>query len=122
MLQARKQHTELRLAAKNPEDTSSVLHHSVFIKRCVCAVHSPAHSCVCHLIGKWLQVIDTRRSSDGTMNYRVVTQTRLFYVRKEEFWTHDQYNTLWALAHFNKGSTQKILEKFIHNAAIPPSS
>ncbi|MEK7555735.1 MAG: hypothetical protein AAB523_00435 [Patescibacteria group bacterium] len=121
MLQAQKHHIVLRLVSTNPEDTPSIVDQSVFIKRCVCAIHSPAHNCVCHLIGKWLRVIDTRRSSDGTMNYRIVTKTKLFYVQREEFWTHRQYNTLWEWGRYNRGCVQKILEKFFQRASVPPS-
>ncbi len=122
MLQAQKYHTALRLAATNPEDTSLIIHRLVFIKRCVCEVHSPEHSCVCHLIGKWLRVVAARNSPDGTMNYQVVARTKCFYLRKEEFWTTDQYKTLLIWEHHNEGDVRKILEKFIQNAAIPSSS
>jgi len=122
MLRAQKYDTVLRLAATNPEDTSSIIHRLVFIKRCVCEIHSPEHSCVCHLIGKWLRVVNARNSPDGTMNYQVVAGTKCFYVRKEEFWTSGQYDTLWVWERYNEGGIQKILEKFIRDAAIPPSS
>lgn len=122
MLQAQKHHTVLRLVSTNPEDTSSIIHRLVFIKRCVCEIHSPEHSCVCHLIGKWLRVVGARNSPDGTMNYQVVVGTKCYYVRKEEFWTTDQYKTLWVWEPYNRGDVQKILEKFTRDGAIPSSS
>ncbi|MCR4330302.1 MAG: hypothetical protein NUV49_00205 [Patescibacteria group bacterium] len=121
MLQAQKYRTTLRLVSTHPEDISSIIHHFVFIKRCVCEIHSPEQSCVCHLIGKWLRVVGTGKSRDGTMNYQVVIGTKCFYIRREEFWTPGQYDTLWVWQYCNEGDVQKILEKFIRVAAVPPT-